>query len=81
MTQDTYNLIVTVVVFTILGGLFWLAFKVSRGKDGRIRTYSAAWWMIVLTLPWGWLWALCRSNETATERARNLREISGTNDR
>jgi hypothetical protein len=76
-----YNLIVTVVVFTILGGLFWLAFKVSRDKHGRIRTYSVAWWMIVLCLPWGWIWALCRSNETSAERARTLREISGANDR
>jgi hypothetical protein len=77
MTQETYGLVVTLVVVAILAALFWLLFRIGKDKHGRIRTYSAAWWLIVLCCPWGVLWALCRSDQSAAERARNLREITG----
>jgi hypothetical protein len=81
MTQETYGLVVTLVVVAILAALFWLAFRVGKDKHGRIRTYSAAWWMIVLLCPWGIVWALCREGQDAAGRAQNLREITGANDR
>jgi hypothetical protein len=81
MTQDTYNLLAAVMVSTILGLLFWAALRVSKDKHGRIRTASAAWWLIVLFCPWGVIWAICRSDGSAADRERNLREITGANDR
>jgi hypothetical protein len=67
MTTDALG--AAAVVIGILIGLIVPAFKFGRDKHDRIRTYSAAWWIIVLACPWGLLWALCRSRPAGAPEA------------
>jgi hypothetical protein len=81
-TNDAIAGIGAVVLPALLGALIWWRFRFASDLRGRrIRTYSAAWWLIVLFCPWGMIWALFRPDESAAERARNLREITGANGR